>query len=277
MRRVYLASVVLIVSAAGCGSGDDGRNDPSGTDTTATSVGVSERSSESTGELMIFVGAGIRPPVAELAEVFTRENNVNVVPDYAGSEVLISKIKLAETGDVYMPGDKHYIDQAAEAGMILSQQPVCYFVPTILVQKGNPKEITGLADLVKPGIKLGLGDEKACAIGRKCKKIFSKNNIAWEDAERNLEYQSMTVNELGIQIQTESLDAVIVWDAVAKYYTEHGDEVPISNEENVISTVGAGVLKFTQNRELAEQFIELARSERGREIFQKHGYRVDPP
>jgi molybdate transport system substrate-binding protein len=226
---------------------------------------------------MIFVGAGIRPPVAELAELFARENNVDVVPDYAGSEILLSKIKLARTGDIYMPGDKHYVDQAAEAGMILSQQPVCYFVPTILVQKGNPKGIAGLTDLVKPGIKLGLGDEKACAIGRKCKEIFSKNNIAREDIEQNLQFQSMTVNELGIQIQTKRLDAVIVWDAVAKYYAGHGDEVPIPNEKNVISTVGAGVLKFTRNHELAGQFIELARSERGRAIFQRHGYRVEPP
>ena len=78
-------------------------------------------------------------------------------------------------------------------------------------------------DLVKPEIKLGLGDEKACAIGRKCKAIFEKNNISWEDVEKNLKFQSMTVNELGIQIQAKSLDAVIVWDAVAGYYAEHGD------------------------------------------------------
>jgi len=264
MRRLCLVIAVQIAFAAGCGRTDQNVQRSS------------ERSGEKT-ELLIFVGAGIRPPVAELAEVFGSENNVEVVPDYAGSELLFSKIKLAEIGDIYMPGDKHYVDQAAEAGMILSQQPVCYFVPTILVQKGNPKAITGLADLVEPGIKLGLGDEKACAIGRKCRKIFSKNNIPWEDVEKNLKYQSLTVNELGIQIQARSLDAVIVWDAVAKYYAKHGDEVPISNEKNVISTVDAGVLKFTKNRELAEKFVKLACSKRGREIFKKHNYRVDPP
>ncbi|NQT16629.1 MAG: substrate-binding domain-containing protein [Planctomycetes bacterium] len=264
MRRLCLVIAIQIAFAAGCGRTDQGVQ------------GSNEQPGEKK-ELLIFVGAGIRPPVAELAEVFDSDNNVEVVPDYAGSELLISKIKLAEIGDIYMPGDKHYVDQAAEAGMIFSQRSICYFVPTILVQKGNPKGITGLADLVKPGIKLGLGDEKACAIGRKCKKIFSKNNIPWEDVERNLKYQSMTVNELGIQIQAQSLDAVIVWDAVAGYYAEHGDEVPIPKEKNVISTVDAGVLKFTKNRKLAEKFVELACSERGREIFKRHNYRVAPP
>jgi len=264
MRRLCLVIVIQIAFTAGCGRTDQGVQ------------GTSEQPGEKRG-LVIFVGAGIRPPVAELADVFASENNVEVVPDYSGGELLMSRIKLAEIGDIYMPGDKYYVDQAAEAGMILSQQPVCYFVPTILVQKGNPKAITGLADLVKPGIKLGLGDEKACAIGRQCKKIFSKNGIPWEDVEKNLKYQSMTVNELGIQIQAKSLDAVIVWDAVAGYYAKHGDEVPIPKEKNVISTVDAGVLKFTPNQDLAEKFVELACSRRGRAIFKRHGYRVDPP
>ena len=273
MQRKGLPVIAIVIAlTAGCGSWrQEGGNERGNGRQEGGSKPGAER------ELLIFVGAGIRPPVAEIAETFSKENNVQVVPDYAGSEVLISKIKLAQRGDIYMPGDKHYVDQAAETGMILTQKSVCYFVPTILVQKGNPKGITGLTDLVKPGIKLGLGDETACAIGRKCKRIFAKNDILWTDVEKNLKFQSMTVNELGLQIQTKSLDAVIVWDAVAKYYADHGDEVPIPGDKNVISTVDAGVLKFTRNRELAERFVELARSQRGREVFRRHGYRVDPP
>ncbi len=228
-------------------------------------------------ELMVFVGAGIRPPVDELAQVFGQERGVQVLLDYAGSEVLINKIKLGKSGDVYMPGDKHYVDQAADEGMIVSQTAVCYFVPTILVRKGNPKKIAGLADLLKPGVRLGLGDARACAIGRKSQGIFEKNGIAWSDVEKNLEYQSLTVNELGMQIQAGSLDAVIVWDAVAVTYARHGDQVPIPADENIISTVDAGVLAFSQQPELAKQFIDLAKSDRGRDIFKRNGYRVDPP
>lgn len=228
-------------------------------------------------ELLLFCGAGIRPPAAELAETFGRENGVRIVTDYAGSEVLLSKIKLVRRGDLYMPGDRHYVEMAAKEGFILSQESVCYFVPTILVRKGNPKNIRGLRDLLGPGVRLGLGDERACAIGRKSRKIFEKNGISWTHVERNLKFKSVTVNELGMQIQAGSLDTVIVWDAVAGYYAEHGDEVPIPAEQNVISTVDVGVLGFTRLKALAEKFVEFAASERGRAVFKKHGYRVDPP
>jgi molybdate transport system substrate-binding protein len=228
-------------------------------------------------ELLLYCGAGIRPPVAELSETFGREHGVKIVTDYAGSEVLISKIKLTHQGDLYMPGDRYYVQQAAKEGMIHSSRSVCYFVPTILVQKGNPKEIQSLKDLLKPGLKLGLGDVKACAIGRKSKLIFAKNNIPWNKVEKNLKFQSQTVNELGMQIQAGSLDAVIVWDAIARYYSKYGQEVPIPAGQNVISTVDIGILTFTKNRTLSEKFVEFTISDRGQEIFKKHLYTVDAP
>jgi len=236
-----------------------------------------DESDAGTRELLLYCGAGIRPPVEQMAETFEREHGVKIVTDYAGSEVLLSKIKLVRRGDLYMPGDKYYVDQAAEEGMILSQKSACYFVPTILVKKGNPRNIVGLEDLLQPGLKLGVGDAKACAIGRTTKQIFDKNNIAWEDVEKNLVFQSLTVNELGMQIQAGSLDAVIVWDAIARYFSEYGNRIPIPRENNVISTIDIGVLKFTKNRELAEQFVEFITSQRGGDIFRKHNYTVELP
>jgi len=260
MKRIILAMTVgVAVMFASCS-----RKEPESSDAQAK-------------ELLLYCGAGIRPPVAELTETFGREQGVKIITDYAGGEVLISKIKLAQRGDLYMPGDRHYVNLAGEEGLILSQKSVCYFVPTILVQKDNPKNISGLEDLLKPGVKLGLGDEKACAIGRKCKQIFARNNIPWTDVEKNLQFQSLTVNELGMQIQAKALDAVIVWDAIARYYSDHGEEVPIRPEQNVISTVDIGVLKFVQDRELAEKFVEFVVSARGRDIFIKHNYTVDLP
>lgn len=228
-------------------------------------------------ELWLYCGAGLRPVADDLIAVFEQNHNVKVAADYAGSEVLLSKIRLVRKGDLYMPGDIHYIDLAAREDMILSQNPVCYFVPTILVQKGNPKGIHTLADLLKPGIKVGLGDPKACAIGRKTMQILTKNDIAWKDLEKNVSFQSLTVNELGLQIQAKALDAVIVWDAIAKYYLEVGEEISIPASMNVISTVAIGVLKYTKHGSLSDDFLQFAGSEQGKAIFRKHLYSVELP
>ena len=258
MKRIVLAAIIILfLMFIGCGGKED------------------EQSGSK--EMLLYCGAGIRPPIDELIEVFEREYGIKVAPDYAGSEVLLTKIKLVRQGDLYMPGDKHYVEQAAQADMILSRKSVCYWVPTILVQKGNPKKIHKLSDLLKPGIKLGLGDSEACAIGRTTKQILEKNNIEWQDIQKNLVFQSLTVNELGMQIQAKALDAVIVWDAMARYYSNHGDEIPIPIQNNVISTVDIGILKFNKHPDQAEKFVDFITSEAGQRIFQKHYYSTKPP
>ncbi len=228
-------------------------------------------------ELMLFCGAGIQLPVSEIVEEFSRIRECRIEVDYAGSEILLSRIKLKESGDLYMPGDQSYMDLAAEEGLIESRTIACYFIPVILVAKGNPKGIVSLQDLTDNNIRLGLGDANACAIGRQSRKIFGANNIPWQNVEKNLVFQSLTVNELGIQVQTGSLDAVIVWDAVANQYLDHGELVDIPPEQNVISTVPVGVLKFSRQKVLARQFAEFTASDQGKSIFRKHHYRVNPP
>ncbi|HUT90950.1 MAG TPA: substrate-binding domain-containing protein, partial [Thermoguttaceae bacterium] len=157
----------------------------------------------------LYCGAGIRPPVEELAKEFGRRHGVNIICDYAGSEVLLSRIKLTGEGDLYMPGDVHYVELAEKEGLIARKETVCYFVPVILVQAGNPEKIYTLEHLTRDGLKVGLGDPKACAIGPKSLRILEKNKISKEDVD--VTFWSPTVTELANHIKAGSLDAVIVW------------------------------------------------------------------
>jgi len=225
----------------------------------------------------LFCGAGIRPQGAELVEEFGREHGVNFECDYAGSEVLISRIKLTRQGDLYMPGDVHYVELAEKEGLIASKKTVCYFVPVIQVRKGNPKNIRTLHDLIRPGIKLGLGDPKACAIGRKSSKIFAKNDISEEKVNENVKFRSLTVGELGNHVKLGTLDAAIVWDAVAAFSPKETEVVSIARDQNIISTVAVGVLKSAQHPELAAEFVEFITSKRGKEVFEKHHYATSLP
>ena len=225
-------------------------------------------------ELLLFCGAGIRPPVEEIAALFEREHGVRVECDFAGSEVLLGRIQLTGRGDLYMPGDIHYIRQADERGLIASQHEACYFVPVILVAKDNPLNIATLDDLVRPGVKLGLGDPAACAIGRKSAKIFADNGIAADAVERNVAFRSATVHELGNHLKLGTLDAVIVWDAVAAYFVDVAEVVRIPEDQNVISTVAVGVLKDSPQPDAARRFAEFVASTKGRAVFKRHHYTV---
>ena len=78
-----------------------------------------------------------------------------------------------------------------------------------------------------------------------------------------------------MQIKAGKLDAVIVWDAIAKQYADAGEIVEIPREQNLISTVPVAVLRCSEKPELAAAFQEFIASEKGRAIFKEHGYSTE--
>jgi len=229
------------------------------------------------GRLSVYCAAGLRPAMDDLARAFTAKTGVTVETDYGGGGMLISRLRLARRGDLFIPGDVGYVELAEKEGLVESKSMVCYFVPVILVQKGNPKNIRTPADLARPGLRVGLGNPKACQIGVASEKIFEKNRLDRAAIEKNLAFSSTTVNELGIQIKTGQLDAAIVWDAIAALYGDCGEVVPIPPQENDISHVAVAVLKCSANRPAADAFVQFVLSPEGQDILRKHQYRTEPP
>lgn len=244
----------------------------------AASVGCGkDRPNQQERTLLLYCGAGLRPAVAEAIEAFTAKTGVNVQCDYAGSGVLVARVKLERRGDLLMPGDVWYLEQVAKEGLLDSKTMVTYFVPVIIVRKGTGQEITKLADLARPGVRLALGNPEACQIGRLTEKIFAKNRIDMEAIRDNTTLASMTVNELGVWVQTGRADAAIVWDAIAAHYADDVKVVAIPPEQNIISHVAIGVLRSSRNTQLARKFVEFLTSDEARGIFKKHHYQTLPP
>lgn len=227
--------------------------------------------------LRLYCGAGLRPAAAEVIERFTARTGVKVETDYSGSGMLISRIKLSRDGDLFMPGDVWYLEQVEKEGLVQSKTMVSYFVPVILVQKGNPKAIRGLADLTRSGIRIALGNPEACQIGRLSERIFTKNGIDGKAIKANLVFSGVTVNELGLQVKMGRADAAMVWDAIAAYYADCADVVRIPTKQNEISRVAIGILNSSRNKHLAEEFVRFLVSDTGKSIFQRHHYQTSLP
>jgi molybdate transport system substrate-binding protein len=224
------------------------------------------------GGLLLLCGAGLRAPIEEIVGAYRAEGRGEVAVDYAGSEKLLSRLKLSRRGDLFLPGESLYIDQAAKAGLVRSRRDICRWVPVILVAKGNPKGIRSLQDLARPGLKLGLGNPEACAIGRQTVEILRKNGLDPDAVYRQAIFQSLTVNELGLHVKLGTLDATLVWDAIASFYAEHAEAVTLPEAQNITTTVPVAVLATSPLPDAAAAFAAYLESDRAKEIFRKHHY-----
>lgn len=225
--------------------------------------------------IRLYAGAGLREAVEVLAASFETETGIAVDVDYAGSGVAITRAKGDPAADLFMPGDIWYVDRLHElTGNVAERVQVSYFVPTIIVAKGNPKNVTSLQDFARDDLRVALGNPNACQIGRLCVKIFANvglDSTAFEAKE------SMTVNELGLWVAMNGADVSIVWDAIAENIRDSVDTIKIPEAVNEVSTVVCGRLKSAPHPDAARRFMEFMVSPAGRSILREKGYRVEQP
>ena len=225
--------------------------------------------------LILYCGAGIRPAALKLIAAFEKVNpDIKISATYAGSGRLLGQLTAARKGDLFMPGSAFYVEKAVADNLadVETRRDAAYFIPVILVQKGNPMRIKSLNDLVNKKIRLGLGDERAVAVGKQSMKIFKKNNITIDKVKQNLKYVSGTVNELGMAIELKNIDAAIVWDANAKQYAHAGDSIEIPMKQNIPVTIPIVILSFSKYPEVAQKFINFVTSKTGIDILKAQKY-----
>jgi len=228
-------------------------------------------------ELLLYCGAGIQPVAEALTKAFSRKTRITVNTTFAGSGRLLGQLATSQVGDLFMPGSAFYVERAIEQKLARedTKQAVAYFVPVIVVQKGNPFQVTSLADLAEKKLRLGLGDERSVAVGKQSAKLFNKNQIARADINKNVVYTSGTVNELGVAMQMKHIDAAIMWDANARQFAHSLELIEIPPEQNLISTIPLVALTCSEHLEEAKRFIDFVTSPVGKNMLKEYDYTVE--
>lgn len=220
-------------------------------------------------ELLIFAGAGMRAPLQELGEEFTRETGVDVAFDFDGSGRLGSKIMMGIKPDLFVPGSEKWGRKLEQEGYVDHCVAIAYHTPVIITPKGNRK-VKSLNDLIRRDVKLALGDSKAAAIGRNNQKLFKKAGL--NPAEMNIVARGINVKQLVNWVETGSVDAAIVWRADA-FQSQLVETVIIPEDLNTIESIPLCRMVTPGHPEEAAKFWEFLLA-RGAEVFAKHGFKA---
>ena len=234
--------------------------------------------SEGRKRMLFHAGVGQRSSLNEIKELFQKRHpEVEVNFSYKGSGYFIADITRSKEGDLYMPGEEFYLLQAVERGFITDYDPerdiAAYFVTMIITPRGNPKQIRKVEDFAEPGVRVGLGNPKACAIGLWHEKIFKKAGI-WDAVRKNATFSAKCIAELGNAAQHKLVDATIVWSPNAVLYLRDTEVIPIEPKYRGVVRLPVACLEFAKHRREARMLKKLILSEEGRAIFLSHAYAV---
>ncbi len=232
------------------------------------------RSSKSNeNELFMFAAAGSRSAVEEIVKQYEDEYGVKVRVQYGGSNTLLSQIEVGGTGDLFLAADDSYTELAQKKGLVAEQLPVAQQRPVIIVQKGNPKGIQSIDDLLRDDVRVALANPDQAAVGKLVRNLLTDSGH-WKKLEKHVQVMKPTVNDVANDVTIGSVDAGIVWDTIAAL---HPKVEAISTPELGKGTahITLGVLTSTKRPTATLRFARYASArDRGLKVFANQAYNV---
>jgi molybdate transport system substrate-binding protein len=234
----------------------------------------------SSGRLLIFAGAASKPATEEAVRIFQERFGRRVDVNFGGSGFVLSQMKLGKRGDLYFPGSSDFMEMAKREGLVFSESEkiLVYLIPAINVQKGNPKRIYSLKDLTKDGLRVAIANPEMVCVGTYAVEVVEKNLISVEKEKfkKNLVTYTESCEKTANIISLKAVDAVLGW-RVFQYWDPERIETIFLNPEEVprIGYIPIAISKFTQDKALAQTFIDFLLSPAGKAIFQKYHYLMD--
>jgi molybdate transport system substrate-binding protein len=222
-------------------------------------------------ELFMYCGAGLRQPVDELLKIYHEQTGVTVNVEFGGSGQLMARYQATGQGDVFLPGSHFYVDQLVKKDLVTLSHQVVLHTPVVAVNIKQAGAIKVFGDLAKPGIRVGLGDPKAMALGRTAEDILENSGIK-EGILKNVVTYAATVKQLTLYVVKGEVDAAIIARADAFQNQKDLAMIEIDPTWYKAEIVTAAALKSSVHPEDAKQLTEFLSSPRAVEVFGKYGF-----
>jgi molybdate transport system substrate-binding protein len=253
--RVGSAAPLLLVLgllAAGCGN-----DEPAG------------GSAGSSDEIKVFAAASLTAAFTELGERYTAANDgTKVTFNFAGSQALATQIRQDAPADVFASADTGNMDKVKD--LVGTPQNFAGNLLQIVVERGNPRDVNGLADLARGDLKVVLAAQEVPA-GQYAKQVLDKAGVTVEPV--SLEDN---VKAVVSKVTLGEADAGIVYVTDVTAGGDKVEGVDIPDDLNVSATYPIAVVEASKHRQKAQAFMDLVRSAEGRRVLERFGF-LPPP
>ncbi|MFI6781387.1 molybdate ABC transporter substrate-binding protein [Micromonospora sp. NPDC050276] len=258
--RVTTAVVVLMVTAlavAGCGAGDDEA-------TGGTADG------RVTGPVTVFAAASLTESFTRIGKDFEAANpGSNVTLNFAGSSALAHQINQGAPADVFASAAPANMTTVTEAGnadgtpSIFARNQL-----VIAVSRGNPKGVTGLADLTSPGVKVALCARQV-PCGAAARTALDVAGVALTPVTLEQDVKGALA-----KVKLGEVDAALVYRTDARAASADLTGVEFAESARAVNDYPIAALKDAPNPAGARAFVAYVRSAPAQAILAEAGFQA---
>jgi molybdate transport system substrate-binding protein len=220
------------------------------------------------GTVTAFAAASLTSAFQAVAAAFEKTHpDAKVQLNLAGSSTLAQQIEQGAPADVFASADETNMQQLVKTGAIAGTTQI--FARNrlqIVVAPGNPKGITGLADLTKPGLTIALcGPTVPC--GRYAAEAFHKAGVTAPASSQELDVKAV-LNKVAMG----EADAGIVYVTDVRAAGSKVAGVDIPESSNVVARYPIAVVKDAPNLAAAITFMDYVLSPDGQQVLARFGF-----
>ena len=248
-------------------------------------------------ELRVFIASSLTHVTKDMITQFEKNHNIKIILNSDSSSTLYTQITSGSPADVYMSADQKWLTQLLTNNPRLLNNRYENFTTNslqIILAPNNPANITSIADLTKPGVKIVLAAPSVPA-GSYANKTIWKIDSTWGNLSSSkyitsgiyenfnasiyqnvVSYENSVEQIVGkVSLGIGIADAGIVFVSDGVYSTNTGAHVSfieIPAEVNTRGTYSIGVVGSTQHSELAQKFMDYWLSEAGKKLLTEYGF-----
>lgn len=224
-------------------------------------------------EIKLFAGSMLRPAIEETIKLFEEREGVIVDRVYNGCGILVGQMKAGQHPDAYFACDSEFMAQVTD--LFPTSDAVSKNELVIMVHKGNPKGIKSLKDLSQPGLRVGIGHEKQCAMGWLTQRTLKEGGVQTEVME-NVTVQTPTGDMLVNQLRAGSLDAAVAYISNAAGSGEFLDAIRIEGLDCAKATQPFAVAKDSKYPQTVKRMHDAILTAESKQRFLLEGFRWEP-
>jgi molybdate transport system substrate-binding protein len=221
-----------------------------------------------TGYINVSAAASLSASFNALGGAFHRANSgVGVNFNYAGTPTLVTQIEQGAPVDVFASADMTNMDKLTADGFTSgSSRTFARNQLEIVVAPGNPKGISGLADLAKPGL-IYITEGPTVPAGK-----YALQALAMAGVKVTPKSLETSVTAVISKIELGEADAGIVYTTDITAAGSKVQGVPIPAASNVSATYPIVAVKGTRYPAAASAFIAYVLSSTGQSMLATFGF-----
>lgn len=219
-------------------------------------------------EVLLYSGAVNRSAVEPTLQAFEKREGVTITRVYNGCGILTAQIRAGQRPDAYFACDTSYmvtVTNFFQPALEVSQTAM-----VLLVQKGNPAKVTGLADLTRSGLRVGLAHEQQSALGTLTARLLKRAGL-YGKVRPNVAVQAPTGDLLLNQLRAGGLDVALVYAANASHVRDQLDVIEIP-EPDALAVQPYAVGRSSDHAQLMERLLAAIHSAESRALFESSGF-----